>query len=177
MTDINLKNHHAVHDVMCVSDSGVQGMCTESQASVIWKKQILTIMQLFKELLEEQKMVDNPLFLQEMKDSFQRKINFRTKKFILCQIFSKGARPSGKTEVGTSQTLFMKQSKLNCRGKTDSKFQEVAGFVYSNATMNLIFIVRNFNSVFVLNVRNFLRDGPFNRCAFDNKHLYILNQR
>jgi len=31
----------------------------------------------------------------------------------------------------------MKQSKLNCRGKTDSKFQEVAGFMYSKATMNL----------------------------------------
>jgi hypothetical protein len=31
----------------------------------------------------------------------------------------------------------MKESKLNCRGKTYSKFQEFADFVYSNATMNL----------------------------------------
>lgn len=80
---------------------------------------------------------ENPLSLQEMGDSFQRKINFRTKSFILCQIFSEGATPAVKTEAGTSQTLFVKQSKLNCRGKTDSKFHEVAGFVYSSATMNL----------------------------------------
>jgi hypothetical protein len=36
-----------------------------------------------------------------------------------------------------AQILFIKQSKLNCRSKTDSKFQEVAGFVYSNDTTNL----------------------------------------
>jgi hypothetical protein len=39
-------------------------------------------------------MEDSPLSLQEMKESFERKINFRTKNFILCEIFSEGARPA-----------------------------------------------------------------------------------
>jgi hypothetical protein len=46
-------------------------------------------------------MEDSPLYLQEMEDSFQRKINFTTKSFILCYVFSEGARPAAKTEVGT----------------------------------------------------------------------------
>jgi len=33
-------------------------------------------------------------FFEGMKESFQRKINFRTKNFILCEIFSDGARPA-----------------------------------------------------------------------------------
>lgn len=32
----------------------------------------------------------------------------------------------------------MKQGKLNYRIKTDSRFQEAAGFVYNSATMNLM---------------------------------------
>ena len=40
----------------------------------------------------------------------------------------------------------------------------------------LTIIVRTFNSVFVLQVWNFLCDGPLNHCAFDNKSLYIMNQ-
>ena len=67
----------------------------------------------------------------------------------------------------------MKQSKLKFRGKTDSKFQEVAGFVYSNTTMNLIFIIWTFNSFFVLIVRNFLCDGPLNRYTCLAINIYI----
>jgi len=36
---------------------------------------------------------------------------------------------------------------------------------------NLTFSVRLLNAVFMLRVWNFLRDGPLNRCAFDNKRL------
>jgi hypothetical protein len=47
----------------------------------------------------------------------------------------------------------------------------------SNFRVNLTVIIRTFNSVFVLLVQNFLCGGPLNHCAFDNKCLYIMNQR
>ena len=41
----------------------------------------------------------------------------------------------------------------------------------------LTFIIRTFNSVFMLQVRHFLRQPSKSLHVFDNKHLYVMNQR
>jgi hypothetical protein len=47
-------------------------------------------------------------------------------------------------------------------------------FVNQDQVSNSAFIVRTFNSVYVLRVRNFLRDGLLNRCACLTIKVYIL---
>ena len=62
----------------------------------------------------------------------------------------------------------MKQSKFNCRGKTGSEFQEVAVFVWNNATMTLNivmkygieFITFGYPEVFVLEHRTRCKRDP-----------------
>jgi hypothetical protein len=84
ITDISLKNHHAVNEVfVCIifwcagNVHGLIGLCsleeTNSDHCVI-----------IQGVVRGTKNENNPLSLQEMKDSFQRKINFRTKSFFLC---------------------------------------------------------------------------------------------
>ena len=84
---------------------------------------------------------------------------------------------------------------VNTAGETDCRLQKSNHFanfaeqrfqylchwtliLSTNSTDWLAFIVRTFNSVFVPRVLNFFPDGPLNRLrVFDNKRLYLMNQR